>query len=286
MVLLLSGGFFSASAQNIDSVVQYTYMKNALTERSRFFDSGRYAYYLPIRMHKDDFMYFLYESRDYVGSVYVRDSSLKGGIWKHDDSSLFAPLGSKIKMPFKAPFTGIYYFILTTKDARTLGKFGIHLFYFDSKTTICTSESPFARKLRYITQHANTGFEFLKEKEGKDGLGRYFQPSVKLLSDGYNQIVSEPTETYLANYAPFKSLKQAKNKFNDLALMIAEALPDHVSSEVKKTDDGNAKEMEFVLKGDFKKDINSLHFAGGFKSKVILTLKPDGDNYLVAIQLL
>lgn len=286
LVMLLSGSFFGASAQNIDSVVQYTYIKNALTERSRFFDSGRYAYYLPIRLHQDDLMYFLYESRDYVGSVFVRDSSLKGGIWKHDNESLFAPLGSKIKMPFKAPFSGIYYFILTTRDARTMGKFGVQLFYFDSKKTICTSDSPFVYKLRYIAKHANTGFEFLKSKVGKDGMGRYFQPSVDLVNDGFNQIISEPTEAYLANYAPFKTLKQAKNKYNALAKEIAAALPEYSKTESHpKEGQEDTYEIEYILKGDLTRDINSLHFAGGFRSKVVLSLKPEGDEYIVAIQI-
>jgi hypothetical protein len=232
-LFLLVTSFFKVSAQSIDSVVQYTYLKSSLNENSRFFDSGRYAYYLPIRMRKGDFLYFLYESRDYVGAVYVRDSTLKNGILKHDDSSLFVPMGSKLKMSFKAASNGIYYFILTTKEVRTLGKFGIHLFYFNSKKVTCTNTSSFAEKLNYIAQNGNTGFEFLKAKGGRDAMGVYFLPSINLLTDGYNQIVSEPTETYLANYPSFKSLKEATNKFNDLALMIVEALPEHQSSEAR-----------------------------------------------------
>ena len=265
-------------AQSTDSVVQYRMVESAFTDKSKSTTDKRHYEYLPMRMQAGDVALIEFTSGDFVTALMVRDSLGHQGI-KEDDTTFFKAVGSKIILPFKAPADGPYYFVFMTRLPGKTGKFKAHIFHYNAHNNRISNTSSFCDKLKYITGNSYTGFEFLKDKEKKDG---GFDPSITLLPGTSNQISHDLGDSYTSSFAPTKDLEGMKKKFDELERDINACLTDHTKKvytqeTIPEFEKKNfVRKVEFTLTGTYPYDLNSTHALGGVKDIVVLRLDKDG----------
>lgn len=273
----------AAMGQSNDSVVQQKVMEAALTEKSKQTADKRYFEYLPIRMAIGDVALVVYESSDYVVTLGVRDSSGHEGS-KEDDPVAFSTLGSRVTMPFKAPASGAYFFIFTSKEPLKTGKFKVRLYYFNSVLNKVISTSPFCDKLQYIARNAYTGFEFLKYEERKGAISSYYTPTVQLLPGCDSRIIHYTGDSYQCTVGTAVNADALKQRFEDLEATVAACLPDHDKKIItnKNLFDYERKTFvrrtEYVLPGVIAGDLNTQHELSSIKDKVVIRIDKTADN--------
>ncbi len=286
-LMLLS--YAVSDAQSTDSVIQYRSLEADITEQSAAMTDNRRYEYVPVNMTLGDVAYIVYSSKDYVVALGVRDSAGHEGI-KEDDPALFKSIGSKIKLPFKAPASGPYYFVFTSKEPGKTGHFKVSIFYYNNRVNKITNQSSFCDKLKYIAASSVTGFEFLKYKEKQGAINSYFEPSVSLLPAQSIGIFHSSTDSYHCVVEKSGDLEDLKKKYEVLESDIQGCLTDHEKKDfTEETVYGFQKKdfvsmVEFTLAGSPPGDLNIGHILRPVRDKVILQLSKDGaDKYRLSL---
>jgi hypothetical protein len=282
--------FAQARPAGNDSAVQYREMNAELTEKSELTTDKRHYEYIPIRMAKGDVALVIYESSDYIVALAVRDSAGREGL-KEDDGMFFKTIGSTVTLPFKATEQGNYFFVFTSKEPGKTGKFKVKLFYYNKANDRISNSATFCEKLKYLTQYAYTGFEFIKGQERK-GIISTFPPAFDLLPDARNEITHNIGDAYRSVYTATTDLDGLNKKFDELEKNIGNCVYGlnkkvytlETAAEYEKKD--FVRKVEFTSPGKHPQDINSNHLLSSITARIILKLEKSGtDKYQLKLDI-